>query len=171
MQKAAIALVAFGPEVSSHVMRGMPETELEAITVEIANLRDVPPEIEEKVVEECHQIFMAREYISQGGVDFAHLLRSLEGMLHLIPRYRQKLEWTPVIEQPVWVDDREFNLDYHVRHTALPRPGTTDQLNLFLAGRDSPADEEKAGKKPARSSGKKRKPPSSPVTPSAVGVE
>lgn len=70
-QKAAVALVAFGPEVASLVLKGMNETELEKITVEIANLRDVPPEIEEKVIEECHQIFIARQYISQGGVDFA----------------------------------------------------------------------------------------------------
>lgn len=70
-QKAAVALVAFGPEVAAHVLKGLPEDDLEAITVEIANLRDVPPNIEEKVIEECHQIFMAREYISQGGVDFA----------------------------------------------------------------------------------------------------
>lgn len=72
LQKAAVALVAFGPEVSALVLKGMPESDLENITVEIANLRDVPPVIEEKVMEECHQIFMARQYISQGGVDFAH---------------------------------------------------------------------------------------------------
>lgn len=72
MQKAAVALVAFGPEVSAHVLKGMPEQDLEKITVEIANLRDVPANVEEKVIEECHQIFMARQYISQGGVDFAH---------------------------------------------------------------------------------------------------
>ena len=71
MQKAAVALVAFGPEVSALVLKGMAETDLEAITIEIANLRDVPNEIEEKVIDECHQIFMARQYISQGGVDFA----------------------------------------------------------------------------------------------------
>ena len=71
MQKAAVALVAFGPEVSALVLKGMAEQDLERITVEIANLRDVPPEIEEKVISECHQIFMARHYISQGGVDFA----------------------------------------------------------------------------------------------------
>ena len=71
MQKAAVALVAFGPEVSALVLKGMVEQDLERITVEIANLRDVPAEIEEKVVSECHQIFMARHYISQGGVDFA----------------------------------------------------------------------------------------------------
>jgi len=71
MQKAAVALVAFGTEVSALVLKGMPEQDLERITVEIANLRDVPSEIETKVIEECHQIFMARQYISQGGVDFA----------------------------------------------------------------------------------------------------
>jgi flagellar motor switch protein FliG len=71
IQKAAVALVAFGPEVSAHVLKGMNETDLEAITIEIANLRDVPAEVESRVVEECHSIFMARQYISQGGIDFA----------------------------------------------------------------------------------------------------
>lgn len=70
-QKAAIALIAFGPEISSLVLKGMSEPEMESITVEIANMRDVPPAIQEKVIGECHQIFMAREYISQGGVDYA----------------------------------------------------------------------------------------------------
>ncbi len=70
-QKAAVALVAFGSEVSALVLKGMSEQDLENITVEIANLRDVPAEIEEKVIEECHQVFMARQYISQGGIDFA----------------------------------------------------------------------------------------------------
>jgi len=70
-QKAAVALVAFGPEVSALVLKGLNESDMERITVEIANLRDVPADIEEKVVQECHQIFMARQYISQGGIDFA----------------------------------------------------------------------------------------------------
>lgn len=70
-QKAAVALVAFGPEVSALVLKGMNEADLEKITIEIANLRDVPSDIENKVIEECHNIFMARQYISQGGVDFA----------------------------------------------------------------------------------------------------
>lgn len=70
-QKAAIALVAFGPEVAALVLKGMNEADLEKITIQIANLRDVPPEIEAKVIEECHQILMARQYVSQGGVDFA----------------------------------------------------------------------------------------------------
>lgn len=71
LQKTAVALVAFGPEVSALVLKGLKEADLEKITIEIANLRDVPPEIEERVMQECHTIFMARQYISQGGVDFA----------------------------------------------------------------------------------------------------
>ena len=53
--------------------------------------------------------------------DFSDQMR---GRLHLVPRYRQKLA-TPPLEtgRPVWVDDPNFNLDYHVRHTALPHPG------------------------------------------------
>jgi len=70
-QKAAIALVAFGPEVSAEVLKGMKEHELEALTIEIANLRDVSPEVETAVIEDCYNIFMARQYVSQGGVDFA----------------------------------------------------------------------------------------------------
>jgi len=73
-QKAAVALVSFGPEVSGLVLKGMNEQDLERITIEIANLRDVPSEIEDKVIEECHQIFMARQYISQGGVDYAAVI-------------------------------------------------------------------------------------------------
>ncbi len=80
LQKASIALIAFGSEVSALVLKGLSEQELEKITVEIANLRDVPPDIEEKVIDECHQIFMARQYISQGGIDFAQqILESAVG--------------------------------------------------------------------------------------------
>jgi WS/DGAT/MGAT family acyltransferase len=67
--------------------------------------------------------------------DFADYLDYVRGRLHLVPRYRQKLA-TPPLEtgRPLWVDDPSFNLEYHVRHTALPAPGTEEQLFL-LAGR------------------------------------
>ena len=59
----------------------------------------------------------------------------IESRLSLVPRYRQKLAF-PRFEmgRPFWVDDPSFNLDYHVRHTALPKPGSDDQLRQ-LAGR------------------------------------
>jgi diacylglycerol O-acyltransferase / wax synthase len=62
-------------------------------------------------------------------------LEQLEARLHLVPRYRQKLAFPPFgIGSPLWVDDPRFNIDYHVRHTALPKPGSIEQLRL-LAGR------------------------------------
>jgi WS/DGAT/MGAT family acyltransferase len=62
-------------------------------------------------------------------------LDHIRGRLHLVPRYRQKLA-TPPLEtgRPLWVDDNSFNLEYHVRHTALPEPGSEEQL-LRLAAR------------------------------------
>jgi WS/DGAT/MGAT family acyltransferase len=55
--------------------------------------------------------------------------------LHLVPRYRQKLAFVPLGQgRPVWVDDPYFNLRYHVRHSALPAPGSDEQLKR-LAGR------------------------------------
>jgi WS/DGAT/MGAT family acyltransferase len=67
--------------------------------------------------------------------DWGDYLDHVRGRLHLVPRYRQKLT-TPPLEtgRPLWVDDPDFNLEYHVRHTALPSPGTEQQLFL-LAGR------------------------------------
>jgi diacylglycerol O-acyltransferase len=55
--------------------------------------------------------------------------------LHLVPRYRQRVRELPLqLGRPVWVDDVHFNLRYHLRHTALPRPGTDAQLR-DLVGR------------------------------------
>jgi diacylglycerol O-acyltransferase len=62
-------------------------------------------------------------------------IEGLESRMHLVPRYRQKLA-EPRFEmgRPFWVDDPTFNIDYHVRHTALPKPGSLEQLRQ-LAGR------------------------------------
>jgi len=54
--------------------------------------------------------------------------------LHLVPRFRQKLRFVPFGQgRPRWVDDPRFNLDYHVRHTALPEPGSDEQLRTLAA--------------------------------------
>src|SRR3954449_11425703 len=67
-----------------------------------------------------------------------HIDEVAEGIgtrLHLVPRYRQKLAFVPFGQgRPLWVDDPHFNLEYHVRHTALPESGGEDQLKR-LAGR------------------------------------
>jgi WS/DGAT/MGAT family acyltransferase len=63
------------------------------------------------------------------------LTAHVESRLHLVPRYRQKLAF-PRLEmgRPLWIDDPRLNIEYHVRHTALPAPGSMDELRL-LAGR------------------------------------
>ncbi len=69
---------------------------------------------------------------------FQDYLDHVRGRLHLVPRYRQKLS-TPPLEtgRPLWVDDPSFNLEYHVRHAALPSPGSEQQLLRLVARIDS----------------------------------
>jgi WS/DGAT/MGAT family acyltransferase len=66
---------------------------------------------------------------------YTDFLEGLRERMHLVPRFRQKLA-EPRFEmgRPFWVDDPRFNLEYHVRHTALPKPGSLEQLRQ-LAGR------------------------------------
>jgi diacylglycerol O-acyltransferase / wax synthase len=65
---------------------------------------------------------------------FPNFLELVRSRLHLIPRYRQKVVTPPFqLGSPVWVDDPDFDLSYHVRHAALPAPGTTAQLNEYAA--------------------------------------
>src|SRR5437764_11047760 len=66
---------------------------------------------------------------------YEDLLEHVAGRLRLVPRYRQKVRDAPLrTGRPLWVDDPNFNLAYHVRQTALPRPGSESQL-LALTGR------------------------------------
>jgi WS/DGAT/MGAT family acyltransferase len=66
--------------------------------------------------------------------DFEEFKEHLRSRLHLVPRFRQKLRFVPLGQgRPVWVDDPHLNLDYHVRHTALPAPGDEEQLRTFAA--------------------------------------
>ena len=69
------------------------------------------------------------------GFDHDRLIHLIEDRIGLVPRYRQKVKWVPGrIANPVWVDDEDFDVAYHVRRSALPRPGTEAQLR-DLVGR------------------------------------
>ena len=60
--------------------------------------------------------------------------------LHVLPRYRQKLAFPPFGSgRPLWVDDPSFNIEYHVRVTALPAPGTEEQLLKLAVADHQPA--------------------------------
>ena len=69
----------------------------------------------------------------EGRFDVDRFRRFTESVLHLLPRYRQRLAFIPGERHPVWVDDETFDLDYHVRHVALPPPGSEDQLKRLAA--------------------------------------
>ncbi len=71
--------------------------------------------------------------LPSGGLDIERVRAYLAARLHLIPRYRQRVEWIPIENHPVWVDDDRFNIEYHVRHTSLPRPGDDEQLRSLCA--------------------------------------
>ena len=67
--------------------------------------------------------------LEDGAPDYAEFLAHIRSRLHLVPRYRQKLAEPPLeTGRPVWIDDASFNLEYHVRHAALPQPGDREAL-------------------------------------------
>lgn len=70
---------------------------------------------------------------ADGAVDIAAARAHVATRLPRLPRFRQKLLHVPVVYDPVWVDDDDFDLAYHVRHASLPRPGTTAQFQQRCA--------------------------------------
>jgi len=77
-------------------------------------------------------VFAPGPTTSDDGVDIGTLRSLIASRLDRIPRYRQRLATVPVEGHPVWVDDEQFHLDYHVRHIALPHPGGDEQLREFV---------------------------------------
>lgn len=70
----------------------------------------------------------------KGGLGYDQLLETIEQRLPQIPRYRQKIrEVTLSLARPVWIDDQEFDITYHVRHVAVPAPGSERQLHELVA--------------------------------------
>ena len=70
-QKAAILLIALGPEKSAMIFKHLKEEEVEELTLEIANTRSITPQIKEMVIEEFYQICLAQQYIAEGGINYA----------------------------------------------------------------------------------------------------
>ena len=70
----------------------------------------------------------------KGGRGALGLAKTVEERLHLVPRYRQKVVWLPAnLGTPVWVDDADFDLSYHVRRAALASPGDDAVLRDYVA--------------------------------------
>lgn len=72
--------------------------------------------------------------VPESGFDYERLVRLIRDRISLVPRYRQRVRWVPAhLANPVWVDDEHFDVTYHVRRSALPRPGTVEQLHDLVA--------------------------------------
>ncbi|MCL2456766.1 MAG: flagellar motor switch protein FliG [Defluviitaleaceae bacterium] len=70
-EKAAILLITIGPEKSAQIFKHLKESEIESLTLEIANTQTVLPEIKDSVLEEFYQICIAQQYITEGGISYA----------------------------------------------------------------------------------------------------
>lgn len=71
LQKAAILLIALGPEKSSTIFKHLKEEEIEDLTLEIANTRSITPQVKEEVINEFYEICLAQQYIAEGGIGYA----------------------------------------------------------------------------------------------------
>jgi diacylglycerol O-acyltransferase / wax synthase len=68
------------------------------------------------------------------GFDYDQLVALVQARIAFVPRYRQRVRTVPGrLANPVWVDDEDFDITYHVRRSALPRPGSTAQLTELVA--------------------------------------
>ena len=76
VQKAAILFITLGPDASSGILKKLPEADIQKITYEIANITSVTPEQREEILNEFLQINKARDYIIEGGMDYAKQLLS-----------------------------------------------------------------------------------------------
>lgn len=71
LQKAAILLIALGPEKSALVFKHLKEEEIEELTLEIANTRSVSPQVKDEVINEFYEVCLAQQYIAEGGIGYA----------------------------------------------------------------------------------------------------
>lgn len=71
LQKAAILLIALGPERSANVFKHLKEDEIEELTLEIANTRNITPKVKDAVISEFYQVCLAQQYIAEGGIGYA----------------------------------------------------------------------------------------------------
>lgn len=70
---------------------------------------------------------------ASAGFDYDRLVKLIKERITFVPRYRQRVKWVPgKLANPVWVDDEHFDVTFHVRRSALPKPGTRAQLREFV---------------------------------------
>ena len=80
-ERAAVLLIALGVATSAAVLKHLPESEVEGLSIELARMKDVPSDQLQAVIQEFHEMMLARQYVSQGGLDYAkQILEKAWGM-------------------------------------------------------------------------------------------
>ena len=77
VEKAAILLIALGPEKSAQIFKHLKEEEIEQLTLEIANTSSVSPQTKEQVLNEFYEVCLAQQYIAEGGIGYAKDLEKI----------------------------------------------------------------------------------------------
>ena len=99
VQKAAILLIALGPEKSSLIFKHLKEEEIEDLTLEIANTKSVSPAVKEQIIDEFYEVCLAQQYITEGGIGYAKdLLEKALGQdeaMHVIGKLTASLQVKP----------------------------------------------------------------------------
>lgn len=99
IQKAAILLISLGPEKSSEIVKHLNEAEIDQLTLEMANMRKVSEDQRDSVIDEFHKMFIASNYIAQGGIEYARevLERALgeQRAFDIISRLSSSLKMRP----------------------------------------------------------------------------
>ena len=72
IQKAAVLFIIIGPEKSSKVFKYLKEDEVEQLTLEIANTKNIPPSLKDEVLDEFYEVCLAQQYVTEGGVGYAN---------------------------------------------------------------------------------------------------
>ena len=99
VQKAAILLIALGPDKSSNVFKHLKEDEIEQLTLEIANTRSVSPAMKDAVLDEFYEVCLAQQYIAEGGIGIETRVTDIDGVpvMEVIDdeRFYDSFNWEP----------------------------------------------------------------------------
>jgi diacylglycerol O-acyltransferase len=96
--------------------------------------RDVALLAEESPTTPMHNATVEIFEPGASGFDYQRLVELVHDRISFVPRYRQRIQTVPGrIANPIWVDDEHFDIGFHVRRSALPRPGTLDQLRELVS--------------------------------------
>ena len=133
VQKAAILLIALGPDKSSNVFKHLKEDEIEQLTLEIANTRSISPAMKDAVLDEFYEVCLAQQYIAEGGIGYAKDLLEKDRCKSVIELYSGRASTDNCFDIIIFVI--KSGISYHISSCAGQADGcckaySTDGQNI-----------------------------------------